>query len=240
MGLPADPAPAVPASLAAPSRGGHRKGKGKSGPSGPRIDPLSSIGRLLRQSLEAYVKFAEEAATLSRAMEVVSQKLRLVAPPPPGGERGPVHRALAANPGSHERLFARLVGRMEQFHAEAAALHTRFGAQHGAALSRCWAAAQLWLNRQEIGMLPRAEPGVVLAAGEVLAALATARDGMQEWRRGVSACRYLGAAAGGSSGSVELPGEPARIDATSVLKRAEEVLESPAVRASGRADASAT
>mmetsp|Transcript_59483 Transcript_59483/g.184539 ORF Transcript_59483/g.184539 Transcript_59483/m.184539 type:complete len:208 (-) Transcript_59483:3-626(-) len=145
----------------------------------------TSIGvGLVRICVEAYASFAEEAATLRQAMWVVAENLRLMVFA--ASTAGPVHRALVQHLGAQERICARLVGRMEQYQAEAAALLAKFDAQHGHHLSECRSALQLWWSRQEVGAAARATPEAASSAERLLAVLSEMEDVLRQWREHLS------------------------------------------------------
>eukprot|EP00930_Biecheleria_cincta_P076668 TRINITY_DN63879_c0_g1_i1.p1 TRINITY_DN63879_c0_g1~~TRINITY_DN63879_c0_g1_i1.p1 ORF type:complete len:265 (-),score=78.81 TRINITY_DN63879_c0_g1_i1:17-811(-) len=113
---------------------------------------VRSACRQLRPLLTALGSFAEEAQTLRQAMEVVAEKIKLLAAPAQGP--GPVHCALAKHPGVLERLCVRLVARLEGFREQGVTLHRKLEKQHGASLSSCGGALRLWLHRREVGAAP--------------------------------------------------------------------------------------
>lgn len=121
----------------------------------PALPDFPLATKQLRAMFEDYARLVAEATPLSEAMEMVTDKLRLMrAPARSDGGRGPVHAALARHPGALEAIVAGLVGRMEGFLDEARMLYSRFDAQHlqaGEALTRWRVAVQLWLNRYELG-----------------------------------------------------------------------------------------
>ncbi|CAK0862977.1 unnamed protein product, partial [Prorocentrum cordatum] len=154
----------------------------------PATDPRAVV-RPFRTLLLAYEPLVEEVETLSRAMQIVRQKLLLMATPQEGP--GPVHRALEAHPGALETIVARLIDRMEGFRQQTASLRGRFVAQHGLALLQARAALQLWLNRQEVGAAPPAGNLAAASARGALSSLADVEVNLDSWGR-LAACPYLG------------------------------------------------
>jgi len=114
----------------------------------PSLD-LRTLDKPMRQFLEAYDKLCDEAKPLTEAMDIVSERLRLMRVPDDGS--GAVHTALAGHPGALESIVSKLVARIEQYLDESRALHSRYRVQNGSALTRCRQSVQLWINRREVG-----------------------------------------------------------------------------------------
>ncbi|CAE7207163.1 unnamed protein product, partial [Symbiodinium microadriaticum] len=130
--------------------------------------------RELGGHLEAFEKFRAEAETLATAMELVAEKIGLLASPGTGA----VARALDEHPGAQERLVFRLGRRLESFREDGRALRSRFERQTLPALKNNCAALRLWVHRREAGAAPQAyrnaAEGETSGAGSVRGAVAAA------------------------------------------------------------------
>ncbi|CAE8614661.1 unnamed protein product [Polarella glacialis] len=186
---------------------------------------VRAAGRQLEAVLAAFNSFAEEAGTLTRAIQIVAGKVRLVATPGPSGP-GPVHRALDEHPGATEQLLFRLIGRLERFSEDGLALVIKFDRQHLSSITSCQGALRLWLLRRDVGA-PQALPAgerdqkPLIAARRLQELLEALQAQVQSWKLGLASCRYLG----GSGGLLRLPDAPEKVDVEQALDRMRVLLE---------------
>lgn len=163
--------------------------------------------RSLDSLLESFESFVNEASTLARAIQVVSDKISLLT----SASTGAVGKAMAAHPGTQERLLAQLVSRVENFRSEGLVLHARFERQHHALLEQSLNSLRLWKHRREVGApalssdpdpgdLPPIDP--LEAAERLMHVLAKMISGVSQWKEHLLSCRYL------PSSKTKLPAEP--------------------------------
>eukprot|EP00435_Cladocopium_sp_Y103_P045761 s313_g13.t1 len=182
--------------------------------------------RSLDSLLESFESFVNEASTLARAIQVVSEKISLLTSASTTGAAG---KAMAAHPGTQERLLAQLVSRVENFRSDGLVLHARFERQHHALLEQSLNSLRLWKHRREAGAplatlssdpedagdLP--DPIDPLEAAErIMQVLAKMISGVSQWKEQLLLCRYLP--------STKLPAEPEAVPVKPNLQEERELL----------------
>lgn len=165
--------------------------------------------QIFHSTLEGCAAFTEEARTLSKAMQIVNDKLALLAPP--GRLSGPVYQALEAHPGALERVAVGLAGRLEQYLEEAQALRARHVARHSVALRRCRLSVQLWVHRQDLGAPTSARKDARCRGGGAAEMVASEEQ--------LNAGRVLLAALEASEVAARLWGEDLAVASSSILER---------------------